>query len=59
MIEVVVFDLDGTRGPGKINVLPSKVMEHRVGRDRTCFGSYSMSRSRTLRTLAAPLPAST
>jgi hypothetical protein len=59
MIEVVVFDLDGTRGHGKINVLPSKVMEHRVGPDRTCLGSYSMSRSTTLRTLAAPLPAST
>ena len=39
MIEVVVFDLDGTRGHGKINVLPSKVMEHRVGPDRTCLGS--------------------
>lgn len=47
MIEGVVFDLDGTRGPGKINVLPSKIMEHRVGPDRTCLGSYSMNRSRT------------
>jgi hypothetical protein len=59
MIEVVVFDLDGTRWPGKINVLPSKVMEHRVGPGRTCLGCYSMSRSRTWRKLAALLPAPT
>ena len=59
MIEVVILDLDGTRGHGTINVLPSKVMEHRVGPDRACLGCYSMSRSRTLRTLAAQLPRST
>ena len=59
MIEGVVFDLDGTRGHGKTNVLPSKIMEHRVGPDRTCLENYSMNRSRTWRTLAAPLPAPT